>query len=319
MNKKHMYQVMATVKNLVIKHPQFNAAYQMIQDALQANIDTGLKLQLICIGESGTGKSTLKKEIERAHPSYDTVYKKIMPVLVVDTPSKPTIKNLAEAVLFKLGDPLFHRGSAIEKTTRILHFIKECEVRIIIFDELQHFIDQGTYASPRQISDWLKSIIDQANISTILMGLERSEQILQINEQLRRRFSHRITLSPFTINTEEEYQVFAGILAKIDQHFELPIKMNVQNTLLLKQINFATNGIIDYVVKLMLCAYEIALSTQSNEINNACLEDAFTQSVWHEGLNQFNPFNAKFKWQRLDQPGMPFHKAGGQKRGKRHV
>jgi DNA transposition AAA+ family ATPase len=45
------------------------------------------------------------------------------------------------------------------------------------------------------VGDWIKSLIDQTGVPTVFLGLPRLEQILQVNEQLRRRFSRRIRLA----------------------------------------------------------------------------------------------------------------------------
>ena len=306
MNNK--YQVIAKVKKLVIRHPPFDFAFHTILNTFEMNRETGVAEHLICVGESGTGKSTLKNEIEKTFPSYDDRDKLCIPVLVIDTPALPTVKNMAETVLVKLGDPLFFRGTTTEKTSRILNFLEKCEVKLMIIDELQHFIDQGNSSSPRQVSDWLKTIIDAAGVSTVLMGLERSEQILQINEQLRRRFSRRINLNAFSINTLEECAVFAGVLSKLVEYLDCSEKMDFTNNHLLKQIYFATNGIIDYMVKLFLGAYEVAIEKQTKIIDEHCLEIAFSRHIWVQGYGELNPFNPNFKWQKLNKERMPFHK-----------
>lgn len=302
------HKTIAKIKRLVIQHPQFEHAYHLMVDAYEMNRDMNIPQHLICVGESGTGKSTLKQEIAKSYPPLIHTNKTIIPVLVIDTPALPTVKNLAEAVLVKLGDPIFFRGSSIDKTNRIFILCKQCEVKLIIFDELQHFIDRGKTHNALQVSDWLKSIIDGTQISTVLMGLERSEQLLNINEQLRRRFSRRITLSPFTLHKQQDIQSFAGVLTILDNSLALPLPMDLKNSDLLKRLHFATNGIISYMVNLMLGAYEIAFENDKQGIDLFCLEHAFIRNIWVQGIEHLNPFNPQFKWQRLNKRGMPFHK-----------
>ncbi len=304
-----MFNTIARVKQLVIRHPQFEQAYQQIITAYNMNCQVAIPQHLVCVGESGTGKSTLKQELEKAYPRIEQTEKVIIPILVIDTPALPTVKNLAEAVLVKLGDPLFSKGSAIDKTNRIEVLFKKCHVKLVIFDELQHFIDQGKAHNTLKVADWLKTIIDKTNVSTVLMGLERSEQILQINEQLRRRFSRRIDLKPLALDDVADWQYLIGILKKIDQEIALPKLLELTDKELIRRIHFATNGIIDYIVKLLLGAYEIAYESNLLGIDQYCLEIAFTKRIWGQGINHLNPFNKAFKWQRLDKRGMPFHKA----------
>lgn len=307
-NRNLIFATTARLKDLIIHHPQFDIAYQRIIDAYEMKKLADVAQNLICVSESGTGKSTLNAALARNFPAYDDDERRVIPVLVVSTPPFPTIKNMAEEVLVKLGDPLFYKGSAVEKTNRILTYLIKCDVKLVIFDELQHFIDQGKHSSPLQVSDWLKTIIDKANIATVLMGLERSEQILQINEQLRRRFSQRIDLKAFSLASKEEYKSFLSVLCTLQDALRLPALMNLKNETVIQRFHFATNGIIDYMVKLFIGAYEIAINNQLSSLNMECLEEAFTQYIWNNAVGDLNPFNTKFRWIRLDKEGMPFHR-----------
>lgn len=73
-------------------------------------------------------------------------------------------------------------------------------------------------------------------------------------------------------------------------------------------MHYATNGIIDYMVKLMLGAYEVALLKFRHSIDIHSLELAFTRFIWSRSEGILNPFHLKFNWQRLDKFGMPFYK-----------
>lgn len=98
------FKTIARVKKLIVRHPQFEQAYQQILNAYEMNCQVKTPQHLICVGESGTGKSTLKQELEKAYPRYIEKESAVIPVLVINTPALPTVKNLAEAVLVKLGD-----------------------------------------------------------------------------------------------------------------------------------------------------------------------------------------------------------------------
>jgi hypothetical protein len=300
----------ARIRNLVIRHPQFDVAYNTIVHAYELNCRAGIAQGICLFGESGTGKSTVKKIFEEEFPPRFEDNRKIAPVLVVDTPSLPTVKNLAEAILFQLGDPLFAKGSAIEKTARILCYFQAFQTKLLIIDELQHFIDQGNRRMPIEVSDWLKSLIERANISAVLMGLDRSEFILQINEQLRRRFSRRLELTPFGLEDVIERGIFIGVLKNLEEALDLPIKMDLRQEQLVRSFHHATNGIVDYMVKLLIGAYEIAVNNNCKSIKLDNLEYAFTERIWINGVGNLNPFNEKFILQRLDKRGMPFFKTG---------
>jgi hypothetical protein len=307
--KEQELKIFKRFNSLLIEHPQFDTAVSKIINAYKFKSEAERPVNLICIGMSGTGKSTLKKHVIKKYPSFASKDRKIIPVLEVNTPALPTVKNVAEAMLLQLGDPLFHRGSTSEKTNRILHYIRECEVKLIIFDELQHFVDQGNKSAPRQVSDWLKTVIDDSEVSTVFMGLEQSEHILKINEQLRRRFTHRVDLKPFSICCSQSFKDFTSVLKTLHRAVEMPLVGRI-NSDHFRRWHFATNGVIAHMITLTLSAFQISQREGYASIHQRCLEQAFVESIWAQGSGKLNPFNNKFEFQRLIKPGMPFHTAG---------
>jgi hypothetical protein len=298
----------ASLRKIIINHPQFENAYQAIVSAYQMKDKIDLAQNIICVGHSGTGKSTLKERMKLSYPVRQSTGKYIIPVLVVDTPSVPTVKNIAEEMLIQLGDAKFNRGSAIEKTNRILNYMDRCEVKMVIFDELQHFVDQGKKRTPYEVSDWLKTVIDKAKVSTVLMGLDRCEELLHVNEQLRRRFSKRVNIHPFDISDQDSRNSFIGVIKVLDEKVAMPNRMDIRSKDLIKSLYFASNGIIDYLVKIFIGAYEQAVVMGISELTNECFRKAFSENIWVDGVGDLNPFDKNFKNENLDKMGMPFHR-----------
>lgn len=301
-------QKSADVLSMVIKHPSFNHAYQLIKEAYRFKLQTGLAQNYLVVGPSGTGKTHLSEFLGKEFPATENTDGINIPLLVVEIPSKPTIKNLAEEMLVQLGDPLYYRGSAIQKTTRILQLIRACQIKLIIFDEMHHFVDQVNKKAPAEVADWLKSLINKAQVSTVLMGLEQTQTILDINEQLRRRFCRRIDLKPFDLNCSASRSQFLGVIKKIDEALALPSPLDLQQESIARQLHFATYGLMGYIVKLMLGAFYIARSRNLPGIDRQCLEQGFSDYVWVEGVGKLNPFNPQFIGEQLDKRGMIFYK-----------
>jgi len=312
-NSTEVYARLATVSKLVISHPEFERAFSLLCEAYVLNTEVKLNRNYLVVGQTGTGKSTIKDMLEKKYPSYKKNNRTMIPVLTVNTPAKPTVKNMADEILLILGDPIFYRGSAVEKTSRILMLLKACEVKMVIFDEVQHFIDQGHRKLPYEVADWLKTLIDNAQVSAVLMGLERSEYILHANEQLRRRFCRRITLRPFDLKSTSNRANFIGVLNKLESSLNLAKSIDFQREKLIKPIYFATNGIMDYIVKLILGAYQVIQDRGKDVLDRKSFEEAFSEYVWVEGVGSLNPFHKDFIGEKLIKPGMPFHKASFKK------
>ena len=66
-------------------------------------------------------------------------------------------------------------------------------MRLIILDEFQHFVDKDSWRVLKNVSDWLKNLIDETEVPIVLIGMPYAVEILDApgNEQLQRRFSVR--------------------------------------------------------------------------------------------------------------------------------
>jgi Cdc6-like AAA superfamily ATPase len=303
-----MYATIAKVKNIVFQHPAYQKASEEIEKVYKLKLVGDVARNILCLGSPGTGKSTLKNQLQMKYPVTIVNDRTIQHLVCVETPSKPTIKNMAETILIELNDPLFYRGSAMQKTQRIRILVKEKEVKMIIIDELQHFIDHSGNRTAAEVSDWLKTLMEDTKISFVLMGLPRSVQLLTINSQLKRRFSQRVKLPPFTIEKVSDMKIFGSVVKQLDKLFTLPVSISItaERT---KRFYYATYGVIDYVVKLMTCAYELAITKKCDHLSDDILRLAFINVIWDDCQPKYNPFDKKFIWKPLDDPDMPFHQA----------
>jgi len=301
-----MYNKIAAVKKTILRHPNYDNALETINETFRMRKSAGVCENLFCIGPSGTGKSTLKKQLKAKHPPVEMKDRILRPFLSCDTPSKPTIGNMAEELLQEMGDPNYAKGTVAHKTNRVSYLLDKLDVQVVILDEMQHFVDHGNKRSAAEVSDWLKRLIDKSNACFVLMGLERAEDILRANEQLRRRFSRQIKLPPFSIERKSDAATFARVIGQLDSQIGLANRIELTPSLV-KQIHYATNGVMDHIVKLMLGAFSVCNKSGVNTITRQTLQQAFTNNIWDDGVGKMNPFSDKFCWLRLDKPGMPFY------------
>jgi hypothetical protein len=198
-----------------------------------------------------------------------------------------------------------HLGSAEQKTQRIYHFLKRCKVQFLLIDEFQHFFEHGRRNEVRRVTDWLKSLINNAAIPVALFGLPECEQVLQLNGQLARRFSSRYYLRPFGFESEEQILEFRGVLDAVEKLLPLP-SASLSSMDMAQRFYYATYGLIDYVCKVTDGAIQLAYQSQCKKLDVHLYAKAFEEEVWRDVPDGLNPFTANDELRPLIRPGEPF-------------
>lgn len=302
----HAHQLLSySTRGHIIEYTTHCQAMERISRLHQRAKRTGHSSGLLITGLSGSGKSTLKQQYQNRHPSMYTGEVDWVPVLTVETPAGPTVKNLAEAILIALGDT-HGGGTTAQKTERIYHYLSLCKVELIIIDEFQHFIEHGKASQVRLVTDWLKSLIEKANIPVVLLGLPSCEAVLKLNVQLARRFSARYYLKPFGLSTEAEQTEFMGVLHAVQESLPLPCVDLVEPSMA-QRFFVATYGLIDFVCKIVDSAIQLAVQFGRKRIDRRIFAQAFEEEVWGDAPETLNPFNEKAKLRQLTGMGEPFY------------
>jgi Cdc6-like AAA superfamily ATPase len=174
---------------------------------------------LLITGRPGVGKTTLAEYYMKDYPRIETDEGLKVPILYVKIEVPSTPKNLVSSILSALGDPAAEKGTIGSQTRRLRKFLEDLKTELIILDEFQHFIDRDSLKVLKTISDWLKLLIDNSKIPVVLMGMPYSRIILDTrgNEQLKRRFSLRRSIEPFSWGgKQKEQEGFKTFLKLVD-------------------------------------------------------------------------------------------------------
>lgn len=303
--KPYAGQKIRTLRHSIIEYPEFIRAVREIARLHQRWIECETAGAMLIVGQSGSGKSTLLKYYVERFPRERTPRRTRTPVLTVLTPEAPTVKSFSEAFLVALGDPTSARGSAAVKTQRITHFIKECEVQLILIDEFHHFCDSRAPERSR-VTDWLKNLLNDCNIPIVLFGLPKAIFALHANEQLRRRFASPHYCKEFGFRTEGEQALFRSVLKHFQDLTHLPWAVDLSQPDVALRFHYATNGLIDYVVKILEDVVARFPEIESQRVGYEELQISFERQVWADVPAALNPFNPKGVLRRLDQENEPF-------------
>lgn len=301
----------ALAESIFIAHPRFKAIVKKIE---HAHHYSRLAAEPECVfvgGPPGAGKTTLLNHYRLKFPVCDDCETVKVPVLCARVPSKATDKNLVTKLLMAVRDPAAELGSAFNQTTRLKKFIKECGVQLIILDEFQHFVDKDSWRVLKNVSDWLKDLIDETGVPVVLIGMPYAVEILDApgNEQLQRRFAVRTSLDPFGWDTDEEKKEFRSFLKAADSQLPLREISQLSDPLTAFRFYCATNGRVGKVMKVLRRAVEIALDRDLEQLTLEELADAYDDRLKADQPTRSNPFRMEKSWLKalpFDEPEMSF-------------
>lgn len=307
MSPEEIFQRLKTFDEQYLPFPPFVAAKNAIEANLGLYRETGIAKHMLISGEPGTGKSTLCKWLKTRHPQIKLADRDQTPLLSIAIPPSATVQGVIDEMLKGLGDPYTARGTVTAKTSRVVTLCKNCRVEFMLLDEAQHLYDRGQATTQYKVADWLKSLIDTIGVPVTLIGLPNVEHLLQVNDQLRRRFSTglRLAIGQSDVHSIETecLQLFLSLASLVD----IPVSSRPYTALEMGQRLYrSSDGRVSYIKKLLFTAMQTALEQDIDEIDAQMLEDAFVKEIWPNGRGKLNPFNHAFEFRRLDRGGEPF-------------
>lgn len=262
---------------------------------------------LLLTGPSGAGKSTMVRAYQAAFPREHLAERTYVPVLQVSVPSSPTARSLASVILEALGQSTAHRGTAPEKTSWIYDLFAKCGVEMVILDEFQHLFYTPTLNAFRDVTDWLKNLLEDTQVGMVACGLPAAEMVVNSNEQLTRRFSERIRVTPFALEETEDFSEFRGVLKKLEARLPLPCEVPLHEANLARRFQVGSYGLFDYAMKILEGAVSAAVISGSGSVDLPQLAVGFRTRVWRDVPDRLNPFHIESPLRPLDRPGEVFH------------
>lgn len=256
-------------------------------------------------GKAGQGKTMALEAFVAKHPAYDEEDRTIFPVIGVEVPATLSTAAVAKEILRKMNAPAAG-NSASELTSQVKTLLRECQVKVLVLDEVQHLVERGQVPSIRRLADWLKSLINQTGVTLVLMGIPSSQALLRYNDQLRRRFSAPWQIPEWSRDCQEDVEEFCGFLNVAQQAVGIPFSVNLADPNIAERIFLACNGSPGNVEKLLIKTRQVARERDVKEIGVSELHEGFC-----EGFDRYlhatrMPFHDTFDNRPLTNPGEPF-------------
>jgi len=155
----------------------------------------------LLVGEPGNGKSTIVEEFSSRHEvTFKETGEPIMPVLVMDMPSRPKDSEFYSQILFAL--KVAHKTSdGVESKKDQAHrMLLALQTRIVILDEF-HDILHCTSREQRAFLSVLKKLTNLLKIPVVGVGTREAITVFHTDTQLSSRFE-AIGLSKWKLDKE---------------------------------------------------------------------------------------------------------------------
>jgi len=252
---------------------------------------------LLVVGPKGCGKSTLAESFKDRHPVEKTAMGTMVPVFYATVPGSATPNQLASELLRGMGEPRYARGNLVALTARLRDYMARCQTRVLILDEIQHFVDAKSKDVVSAGADWLKNLIKDplVKLSCILVGLEdEANQLVESNKgQLGRFFPDAHELHPLAwgVGQRAEDTEFFQFLEELEALLPFQKRRYLANKDTAWRCYTASEGNISYLMDLVRTAAENAILNGVDYPTRALLAEAFRLDLAGKRRGIGNPFD----------------------------
>jgi len=246
-------QLRQSIEGEEIQHTRFAEAMKLIFDVIDDALYGFQPTIQRVLAPSRSGKSALIAAIERRHPKRREEGRRVVPVLVVRITAGTSAKWLSKSILQELGFTPRPRDTTGELDKFLDEQLRVLDVRVIVFEEVNHLIEDGARVQPRDAADWFKERSDLGKISMILFGIPKMEGLFTANEQFRLRASSPIELRPYLWSVPEDWTAFCQYVATYVERFARspwPIEMELES--LACHCYLISGGVTGVVTMLMI-------------------------------------------------------------------
>ncbi len=284
---------LAFVEQVRVIYPRWQEIIAEIRRCHQMNTLAAEPQCLMLVGPTGAGKTTLIDSYTRDYPPVFAGTSIRRPIVQATIPTPATVKNLETTLLDALGDPRAGQGTIGGMARRLINFFRDCQVELLILDELQHFVDRDSQKVLQTVSNWLKTLVKETKVACVLVGLEgEAEQVVDANPQLARLFGDPHVLAPFEWDEGRPatIQAFRTFLDQLERLLPLSEASHLANRETAWRCFVACEGVIGYLMALIRRATYLALMEAREHLDHVLLAEAFAQRLAGSRRGIPNPF-----------------------------
>lgn len=274
-------------------------------DMINRSVSSGKPYVMLVTGESGSGKTALAGELAhhvlKAYTRIDPE-RQIVPVVHVSAPDPCTPKELCIQILKSLGDPFPRKREKAELTRQTSLLIRECCVRLVLFDNFQDVPVKRASRGIDQVLTRLRDLIDGSCCLWVFLGTKEARAVIRSEKQIARRTPHEVDLEYLSLRTKDTRRVFVRTVHSIDEWVPLEVATDFKK--LIRPIYLATEGIFSRIIELFDASWRNAVRAGRRSLEASDFLEAF--NFVHGLRTGLNPFESSFVERRLHDVNEPY-------------
>ncbi len=286
--------------DLFVGYPRFEEIISLMRECHDTFGDPRPTCGLF-IAEPGIGKTTLIEEYIYRYGSPRKLdgLRTIVPILHMGAPGSASPKSFVSRALKRLGDPAWSKGTKDQMAERLIDFIVDCQVTLMIVEEVQHLVDSDSNDVITKTRDTIKDLLDSTKTPIILFGRPDAASVVDGDQQVKDRFSVRKQLEPFQYRTDKQRKEFERFLRGIDEQLlkQLPFSRlsGLDSEEMARRLFYASDGNLRHLVeKLIKNAALYAVKNGQDCLDLKVLARAFERHLHGIMKQKINPFDPKF-------------------------
>ena len=221
---------------------------------------------LLIVGETNNGKTMIASRFQRLHPAGEKANGEHhnVPVLLIQAPPTPDESRFYGAILEALGVPYKPRGSVEEKQMKVLHLLRDIQLRVLIIDEIHHIL-AGHIAKQRHFLNVLKYLGNELKIPLVGVGTIDALRAIQTDPQMVNRFE------PVALPRWEMNRDFQMLLASFERILPLRQPSLLAEPALAAKLLALSEGTIGELFALLVAATVRAIRSGAERIDEGVL------------------------------------------------
>lgn len=220
------------------------------------------------LGDSGSGKSfTFTKFASAMTEKYADFENSIVPVLRIQQPVEPKEGRLYDSILREARVPSRTNLNPAKKQNLVTRIVTELGVKVILIDDAHDAIE-GTARQQKLFLTVLRNLAISTDTILIYAGLPTFETFLTHDLQMKRR------VEIYHLPVWGKSKALASFLDAYEHRLPLRKPSNLRAEAFVHELHEMTNGVLDFITKILKDAACRAIRDGSEKIDMNLLKQA---------------------------------------------